>query len=118
MVIVDCILCHHRDAPSVESQPTVAIRSWQVVTTADGEARLAGVLENGYTWRVTSPLVVFNPSTRCITTSSGRRYELNGPPAVSGLDVIVIAAQLAMNGLARAKNTSEWYQQAMADAVH
>ena len=118
MVIVDLLLTNHRLAPSVESQPVVSIRRWRIVTTADGEEHLTGLLENGYTWRVTSPIVEFRASPRCITTSSGRQYELVGPPAIDGVDVIVIAARLLINGLKDTENTSQIYWQVMANAVH
>ena len=116
MVVVDLLLTNHRLAPSVQSQPVVSIRRWRIVTTASGEEHLTGLLENGYTWRVTSPVVEFKASARRIWTSSGRQYELVGPPAIDGADVIVIAAQLLINGLVDTENTSEIYWQATTNA--
>ena len=116
--MVNLLLTNHRLAPSVESQPVVCIRRWRIVATANGEEYLTGLLENGYTWRVTSPVVEFKASARRITTSSGRQYELIGLPAVDLADVTVITAQLLINGLADTENTSEIYWQAMANAIH
>ena len=111
------LLVNHRPAPTVEMQPTAVIRRWQVVKPTFGEALLVGVLPNGFTWRVTTPIVAFCASARCVTTRSGRRYELSGPPAVDALDLLVIDAHLALNQISGAANVSESYSQAIAGAT-
>jgi len=109
---------NHRPAPRVTLQPTMTIRLWMIVKTSSGEELLTGVLPTGYTWRVTTPIIDFRASARCVTTRSGRKYELGGPPAADDLDLLVIHAQLALNEVGPAEDASEKYAQAMAAAIH
>ena len=112
------LLLNHRLAPSVSLEPKVIIRRWRIVKTAMNEELLAGILPNGYTWRVTTPIMAFYSAARCITTQLGHKYKLGGPPAVDGLDLLVIEAQLALNQVGHSSDTSEIYWQAMAQATH
>jgi len=116
--MLDAILSNHRRAPDVASQPFVKIRRWQVVRTAIGEEMLVGVLDNGFTWRVTTAIVNFSASDRRVTTRSGRLYELDGAPAVENLDLLVIAAHRMLNSLVHAEDTSEIYWRAVANSTH
>lgn len=110
-------LLNYRSAPSVLAQPTVDIRRWQIVKTTLGEMLLVGVLSNRFTWRVTTAIVAFCATTHWVTTQSGRKYELVGPPALDALDLMVIDARLAMNRISRVENVSDSYTQAMAGAT-
>ena len=116
--MISLLLLNHRPAPTVAVQPTVSIRRWQIVETTLGEELLAGMLPGGYTWRVTTPITSFSASTRCITTTSGRVYELVGPSAVDDLDLLVIDANFALNYVGPAEDKSGVYAQAMAGAVN
>jgi len=68
-----------RDAPAVDDQPRVAVASWCVVLGASGDRHLLAFLESG-SLRITSALASFCPVRFELTTQSGRRYELLGPP--------------------------------------
>ena len=73
------VLVNERDAPPVTDQPTVAVSSWCVVQTANGDRHLLAFLETG-SLRITSALATFDPQLAELTTRSGRRYQLLGPP--------------------------------------
>lgn len=68
-------------APSVASEPDVALTRWQVRQVGPaGTRHCVGWAE--YEGRVTSSVVHFEPESRTATTRSGRRYRLEGPPGV------------------------------------
>ena len=75
MVLLD----NFRDAPSVDQQTDVVLHTWRVMGDAFGRSYLLG-FHSGSTLRMTTPIKTFDPLTGIVTTSSGRRYRLDGPP--------------------------------------
>jgi hypothetical protein len=69
-----------RNAPAVGAQPSVVLIEWRVFAFGSAVI-LAGVLANGRTLRVTTPVRALQPATRTWTTSSGRIYQTPNPPA-------------------------------------
>ena len=70
-------------APDVSTQPKMILTHWRVFINAQGERFLTGVLPNGSTLRVTTPIQAVDLVSRMWRTQSGRIYETPGPPAES-----------------------------------
>lgn len=74
---------NERDAPSVEAQPRMEVHSWRLIRTPEGRLHLAtlrGLSEERGTVRVTSAITAVDRQSGIVTTESGRRYALIGPP--------------------------------------
>lgn len=72
-----------RDAPTVDEQPQVEVDSWRLLRAPEGTLHLVtlrALSEQGGTVRVTTPITVVDQEAGIVTTSSGRRYTLMGPP--------------------------------------
>jgi len=117
MIAVTLTLCNHRDAPDVQTQPWVAIRSWYIGESEGAERTLVGLLQNGITWRATTSIARFMAAERTIFTASGRCYELQGPPANDADSFLIIAAKLAMSGIGPCDNVSGLYWRAIRDST-
>lgn len=70
---------NHRQAPSVESQPSVKLGHWRILVRADGELHLVAQMDSG-SLRVTSKLHCMEVSRGVVRTESGRSYQLCAPP--------------------------------------
>ena len=73
------ILSNLRNAPSVEAQAEMTLTTWRVFRTAGDKDLLFG-FHSGLTLRMTTPITGFEVAAALVTTSSGRRYTLSGPP--------------------------------------
>jgi len=87
-----------RRAPDVSAQPRMALSGWRILDLGHGQEILCGWLPNGSTLRKTSPIAWFSQSLREIVTSSGRRYELVGPPATDPESLVLMAWHLEASG--------------------
>lgn len=95
-----------RDAPPVEAQPAAYLKSWRLVQVQDDSVRLVGVTD-GNTYRLTSPVIHIDVTCRVVSTSSGRQYQLVGPPAITQQERTLIAGRIALNGLVVSDDASE-----------
>jgi len=72
-----------RDASTVGEQPLVEVHSWRVLRAPERSLHLVtrtGLSEQGGTVCVTSSITAVDQDAGIVTTSSGRRYLLMGPP--------------------------------------
>jgi hypothetical protein len=95
---------NERDAPPPEEEPSMEMHSWRLMKAPSGELHL-GTLRDRQTdravVRLTSALARFDVAARAVTTASGRRYVLIGPPESRPLECMAIrngAAQLGLSG--------------------
>ena len=95
---------NQRDAPPPEAEPSMEVRSWRLMKAPSGELHL-GTLRDRQTdravVRLTSALAWFDMAAHAVTTASGRRYVLIGPPESRPLETMAIrngAAQLGLAG--------------------
>ena len=86
-----------RQAPSIESQPRMRIFEWRIVEFVDG-AVLVGLLENGFTCRMTTLIERIDYKRREVTTQSGRIYELGGMPATNSVSGKITTARIKLEG--------------------
>lgn len=89
-------LTNLRSAPSIEVQPHMSMYDWRIIEFDDVRL-LVGFLENGFTCRLTTEIVSIDFSARQVRTSSGRMYELLGPPAseperLTGITAYLVAS--------------------------
>lgn len=87
------VLTNHRSAPPITIQPQTSMYAWRIIEFDDARL-LVGLLENGFTCRLTTEIVSIDFSARQVRTSSGRLYELLGPPASDSERLTVITAYL------------------------
>ena len=97
---------NERDAPDVDEQPTVQVRSWRVVEAVAGDRRLLVAMDHG-PLRITSPLAGLSTASTELITQSGRRYELLAPPETRQPQWAQLAANAARSGLRDAVDVSE-----------
>lgn len=94
---------NQRDAPPPEAEPSMEVHSWRVMKAPSGELHL-GTLRDRQTdravVRLTSALAWFDMAARSVTTASGRRYVLIGPPESRPLECMAIRNGAAELGLA------------------
>ena len=69
-----------RDAASVAKEPREHLQQWRIFTLANGDRHFCGVRANGTTVRVSSKIVMFNSDDQNGMTTTGRIYQLEGPP--------------------------------------
>lgn len=96
MAVIDpplLVLLHPRDAPDVRNQPRLSVHDWRMYQVGE-HIHLVGFLENGFTCRVTTPIDAVVAASRQVQTSSGRIYELDGPPAHDIQAMAIIGARL------------------------
>lgn len=65
---------------SVDEQPELTLTSWSVRQLADGDRHLVGWCVENREGRTTSKIVRFDSQALRGVTSSGRVYQLSGPP--------------------------------------
>jgi len=73
-------------APPVSEQPYAHLVAWRIVANGD-DWFLLGYCQESKKYRITSPLKVIDLVNQTATTSSSRRYQLVGPPAIRGVTV-------------------------------
>ena len=66
--------------PPVALVPIVRLVRWQAYLVPDGTLHLSGFMEAGKLGRVTGPILCFEPKIAAMHSSSGRRFDLDGPP--------------------------------------
>lgn len=97
---------NERLAPQVTDQPTVAVLSWRVMQAGNGDRHLLAFLESG-SLRITSRLSGFCPVQCELTTKSGRRYHLLGPPERQQPQLVLMDEYALRSGLLDAKDVSD-----------
>ena len=100
------VFFNEREAPRVEDQPAVQVRSWRLVEAPNGDQHLLVVLDHD-PLRITSPLAGINKATAELITQSGRRYELSGPPETRELQLSLLTANAARAGLGDSVDISD-----------
>jgi hypothetical protein len=88
-----------RKAPPVCQQPVVNIVAWRILEDADGCLFLGGLRAQTLTMRTTTEICKFEPSARTLWTSSGRKYQLVGPPTEDACICRAIAIQAVRGGV-------------------
>jgi hypothetical protein len=84
---------------SVSEEPAVVLTGWFVVRMPTGYCHLAGRNVRAHEGRVTTAVVSLGPEERQVVTTSGRLYELVGPPG-RDLDAMwVVRIWLRAHGL-------------------
>ncbi|MEM5371643.1 hypothetical protein V4C53_37225 [Paraburkholderia azotifigens] len=68
---------------SIASQPQVSIVRWKVLEIDDGTRHFVGADERDFSGRVSSAIEIFDRTTMCGRTLSGRVYQLVGGPGRS-----------------------------------
>lgn len=68
----------------VEKQPCLTLRSWGVIQMPEGGRHFVGWCLENREGRVSSPIEEFDPKTLTGVTSTGRVYQLQGPPGLDG----------------------------------
>jgi hypothetical protein len=86
---MEITLSNYRNAPGVDAQAEVTLTTWSVFRDALGDNVLFGFHNGGKTIRMTTPIKEFDSAEMVVTTSSGRRYQLSGPPVI---DAEILAA--------------------------
>jgi hypothetical protein len=108
-----------RDAPDVAAQPNVDLSMWRVVeSAAEAERHLIGILSNGVTLRCTTPIKSLDPARRKVITSSGRTYQLIGPPAADSELVGAILMTARLNGIGPTFDVTDLCWEAIQSATH
>jgi hypothetical protein len=100
------VFLNHRDAPSVGDQPEVVVLSWRVLQAANGDRHLLAIVATG-SLRMTSALASFNAAQCTLTTQSGRRYKLCGPPEAGQVQLGLLHVYALRSGLAEAVDVSD-----------
>lgn len=90
------VLANFREAPPASTQSRALIHDWRIIQFDEGRT-LVGFLENGFTCRITTAIVSIDIPGREVRTSSGRLYELLGPPACEPERLAVIAVYVALS---------------------
>lgn len=80
---MEITLSNYRNAPGVDAQAEVTLSTWRVFCDAHGDHVLFGFHSGGKTLRMTTPIKEFDAAAGVVTTGSGRRYILSGPPVVN-----------------------------------
>lgn len=95
---------NQRDAPPPEDEPSTEVHSWRLMKAPSGELHLGTLRDrqaDRAVVRLTSALARFDMAAHAVTTASGRRYVLIGPPENRPLETMAIrngAAQLGLAG--------------------
>lgn len=64
--------------PSIKEEPQVLLTHWRAIEV-NGNHHVCGMNPYSDESRVSSAIVIFDPITHTLTTSSGRKYTLSGP---------------------------------------
>lgn len=89
------VLTNFRTAPPASTQPRALIYDWRIMQF-DERRVMVGFLANGLTCRMTTEIVSIDFPGREVRTSSGRLYELLGPPASEPERLAFIAVRVAL----------------------
>jgi len=92
-----------RDAPAAQDEPSMEVYSWRLIKAPSGELHLGTLRDpkrGRAVVRLTSALAAFDMAARAVTTASGRRYLLMGPPESRSLECMAIRNGAAQLGLA------------------
>lgn len=68
-----------RQAPDIESQPSVELKHWRILLRGNGDLHLTAQMDSG-ALRVTSKLQYMEVASGAVRTESGRSYQLCAPP--------------------------------------
>ncbi len=82
----------------VAEQPSLTLRNWGVIQMPEGGRHFVGWCLESREGRVSSPILEFDPSTLKGVTSTGRVYQLQGPPGLDGDAEYVRNRWLSMYG--------------------
>lgn len=100
---------HERDAPDIEAQPRMLVQSWRLIRSPAGTLHLVTLRdvnnEQGAV-RVTSAISAVDRGRVVVTTSSGRQYELAGPPEEREIEREMLRAGAVRLGMGRAVDVS------------
>lgn len=98
-----------RVAPPVEAHRHIEVHSWLVIRARSGSLHLVtlrDVSAGRGTVCVTSAISAVDSDGRVVTTSSGRRYELMGPPEARDLERDVLRCGAVSLGMGEAVDVS------------
>ncbi|MDG0852208.1 hypothetical protein [Roseateles puraquae] len=108
-----------RDAPAAQDEPNMEVQSWRLIKAPSGELHL-GTLRapqpGRAVVRLTSALAAFDMAASAVTTASGRRYVLMGPPESRSLECMAIRNGAAQLGLAAGIDISAQFWAQMHEA--
>lgn len=65
----------------MDQVPEVVLGEWRILETASGARHLVGLRQSKGTVRVSSAIISIDLASRVCTTSSGRKYILDGGPS-------------------------------------
>ena len=68
----------------VEEQPSLTLERWRVIQMTEGGRHFVGWCLENKEGRVSSPIAEFDPENLRGVTSTGRVYQLKGPPGLDG----------------------------------
>lgn len=111
---------NQRDAPAAQDEPSMEVHSWRLMKASSGELHL-GTLRDGQAdravVRLTSALAGVDMAAHTVTTASGRRYVLMGPPESRSLECMTIRNGAAQLGLAGGIDISAQFWSQMQQAM-
>lgn len=86
-----------RQAPDIESQPSVELRHWRILLRGNGDLHLTAQLDSG-ALRVTFKLQYMELASGAVKTESGRSYQLCAPPEISEVlrDLMLLRAMMKL----------------------
>jgi hypothetical protein len=100
---------NERNAPNIEAQSRMLVHSWRLIRTPAGTLHLVtlrGADDEQGTVRVTSAISAVDRGRVVVTTSSGRQYELAGPPEEREIEREMLRAGAVRLGMGRAVDVS------------
>ncbi len=103
---------NERDAPPPEEEQTLQVHSWRLMKAPSGELHLGTLRDRDVdraVVRLTSALAQFDMRAGVVTTASGRRYVLIGPPESRPLERRAIRNGAAHLGLAGGIDISDQF---------
>ena len=110
---------NERNAPRPEEEQTMEVHSWRLLKAPSGDLHLGTLRDpqgDRVVVRLTSVLGEFDMTARAVTTVSGRRYVLMGPPKTRPLERQAIRNGAAHLGLAAGIDVSEPFWEKMSAA--
>lgn len=102
-------VANERDAPDSEAQPRILAHSWRLIRKPAGTLHLVTlgeVSDAQEAVRVTSAISAVDRGRVIVTTSSGRQYELAGPPEEREIEREMLRAGAVRLGMGRAVDVS------------
>ena len=86
----------------VSAQPSLTAVRWQIRQTLDGQRHVVGYVPENREGRVSSAIATFDPASMRCVTSTGRVYQLQGPPGGDS------DAEYVWNAWTRINRVTEW----------